>query len=99
MSLDALTDGMRARIGEDCGIAKIIKFDFGDDGVIRIDGTAKPNVVDNDNSTADCTIKVSLADFHDIREGKQNPQMMFMMGKLKIEGDMSVALQLGKILG
>jgi putative sterol carrier protein len=40
-----------------------------------------------------------MADFMDIATGKQNAQMAFMMGKLKIEGDMSVALSLGSILG
>jgi putative sterol carrier protein len=40
-----------------------------------------------------------MADFLDIAAGNTNPQMAFMMGKLKIEGDMSVAMQLGKVLG
>jgi putative sterol carrier protein len=99
MSLAEITSNMKARVGEDCGIAKVIKFDFGGDGKIRIDGAAKPNVVDNEDTAADCTVKVSMADFLEIASGKQNPQMAFMMGKLKVEGDMSIAMQLGKILG
>ena len=99
MSLADMTETMKTRVGADCGIAKVIKFDFGDDGKIRIDGVTKPNTVDNADSVADCTVKVSMTDFLDIAEGKQNAQMMFMMGKLKVEGDMSIAMQLGKILG
>jgi putative sterol carrier protein len=99
MSLETLTQGMRDKVGSDCGIAKVIKFDFGDEGVITIDGASTPNTVSNDDAEADCTIKVAMADFLDIVSGKQNPQMAFMMGKLKVDGDMSVALQLGKILG
>ncbi len=99
MSLTEITTNMRARVGDDCGIAKVIKFDFGGDGIVRIDGVSKPNMVDNADSAADCTVKVTMADFLDIAAGKQNAQMAFMMGKLKVEGDMGVAMQLGKILG
>jgi putative sterol carrier protein len=99
MSLEDITSTMKTRVGDDCGIPKVIKFDFGADGIVRIDGVSKPNTVDNADSAADCTIKVTMADFMDIAAGKQNPQMAFMMGKLKVDGDMSVALQLGKILG
>jgi putative sterol carrier protein len=99
MSIADITTNIRARVGEDCGIAKMIKFDFGSDGVVRVDGVSKPNIVDNEDSSADCTVKVSMLDFLEIASGKQNPQMAFMMGKLKVEGDMSIAMQLGKILG
>jgi putative sterol carrier protein len=99
MSLSEITTNMRARVGDDCGIPKVIKFDFGDDGIVRIDGASTPNTVDNDNTAADCTVKVTMADFLDIAAGKQNAQMAFMMGKLKVDGDMSIAMQLGKILG
>lgn len=99
MSLEEITTNMRARVGDNCGIPKIIKFDFGGDGIVRIDGASTPNIVDNADTPADCTVKVTMADFLDIAAGKQNAQMMFMMGKLKVEGDMGIAMQLGKILG
>jgi putative sterol carrier protein len=99
MSLSDITTTMRTRVGDDCGIPKVIKFDFGEDGIVRIDGASKPNTVDNSDSAADCTVKVTMADFMEIAAGKQNAQMAFMMGKLKVDGDMSIAMQLGKILG
>jgi putative sterol carrier protein len=100
MSLEEITTGMRDRVASNGGIAgKVVTFDFGDDGAVRIDGAATPATVSNDNGPADCKVKVSMADFMEIASGKQNPQMAFMMGKLKVDGDMSIALQLGKILG
>jgi putative sterol carrier protein len=99
MSLAEITSNMKSRVGDSAGLNKSVKFDFGSDGVVRIDDSASPAVVDNENAPTDCTVKVSMADFLDIAAGNTNPQMAFMMGKLKIEGDMSVAMQLGKVLG
>ncbi len=99
MSLETITDGMRSRIGDGGKFKKSVKFDFGADGMVRIDDTVSPPVIDNSDAPVDCTVKVSMADFEEIATGKQNAQMAFMMGKLKVEGDMSVAMQLGSILG
>jgi len=99
MSLSDITEQMKARIGEGGKFKKSVKFDFGSDGIVRIDDKVSPAIVDNADEPTDCTVKVSMADFIDIAQGKQNAQMAFMMGKLKVEGDMSVALQLGSILG
>jgi putative sterol carrier protein len=99
MSLETITEEMRNRIGTGGQFNKSVKLDFGDDGIVRIDDSASPAIIDNQDAPTDCTVRVSLSDFKDIAQGKQNAQMAFMMGKLKVEGDMSVALQLGSILG
>lgn len=100
MSLDTITQKLSERVATNGGIpGKVVIFDFGSDGLVTIDGSASPATVSNADGNADCRVKVSQSDFEDIATGKQNPQMAFMMGKLKVEGDMSIALQLGKILG
>ncbi|PCI62581.1 MAG: sterol-binding protein [Kordiimonadales bacterium] len=98
MTLEEMTTEMRTRVGAHSPLAAIIKFDFGDDGVIRIDGKASPTVVDNADSEADCTVKVTKANFIEIAGGNMNAQMAFMTGKLRVEGDMSLAMQLGSLL-
>lgn len=99
MTLDSITENMRARVGADAGLNKSVKFDFAEEGVVRIDDTASPAVVDNQDVPVDCTIKLSKDDFEKIAAGDLNAQMAFMQGKLKVDGDMSVAMQLGKIFG
>jgi len=47
---------------------------------------------------ARCTVRMTGADFLAIVNGKLNPQMAFMSGKLKIQGDMGLALKLQQIL-
>lgn len=99
MSLDQITEQLRTRIGQGGALGRSVKFDFGDEGVVRVDDSQSPAVVDNQDIPTDCTIRVSKDDFVDIATGKTNPQMAFMTGKLRVEGDMSVAMKLGSILG
>ena len=66
---------------------------------LYIDGKSTPNTVSNDEGPADCTVKVSLEDFGKLMERKLDPTTAFMMGKIKIEGDMGVAMKLGKVFG
>jgi putative sterol carrier protein len=47
---------------------------------------------------ARCTVAMTDGDFLNMVNGKLNPQMAFMSGKLKIQGDMGLALKLQQIL-
>ncbi|MBM3678577.1 MAG: SCP2 sterol-binding domain-containing protein [Actinobacteria bacterium] len=46
---------------------------------------------------ADCTITASEKTLTKIVNGESNPTTAFMMGKLKIDGDMGAALKLQKL--
>ncbi len=47
---------------------------------------------------AKCTVNCTDVDFLNIVNGKLNAQMAFMSGKLKIQGDMGLAMKLQQIL-
>jgi putative sterol carrier protein len=69
-------------------------------GVWTVDLTKEPGVVTPGSSgNAKCTVTCAANDFVNIVSGKMNPQMAFMSGKLKIKGDMALAMKLTKIIG
>ena len=75
---------------------KRVKLDFGTEGAVMLDGVA--NQVTEDDGAADTTIKVSWEDWEAMRDGKLDGMTAFMSGKLKVEGDMSAAMQLQGVL-
>jgi len=84
---------MTEALGKAGGIDKSVKFDFDGEGAVWAHGT-EAKVSDDD---ADCTINVSKDDFIALAEGNLDPMMAFMSGKLKVAGDMSVAMGLQSI--
>ena len=75
---------------------KRVKLDFGDQGPVMLDGAA--NTVSEDDGTADTTIKVGWDDWQAMAAGQLDGMTAFMTGKLKVEGDMSNAMQLQGVL-
>ncbi|HYJ53298.1 MAG TPA: SCP2 sterol-binding domain-containing protein [Allosphingosinicella sp.] len=75
---------------------KRVKLDFGDPGVVMLDGVA--NAVTEEDGAADTTIKVDWSDWEDLAAGRLDGMTAFMQGKLKVEGDMSNAMQLQGVL-
>src|SRR3954454_19464735 len=76
---------------------KRVKIDFGgDEGTVMLDGAA--GQVSEDDGAADTTIKVGWDDWQQLAAGQLDGMTAFMMGKLKVEGDMSNAMQLQGVL-
>jgi putative sterol carrier protein len=70
-----------------------------DEGIIYINGTGDSNEVHQEDIEAQCTLVTSLDNFNSLMNGNLNPMMAVMTGKLKIEGDMGVAMKLTSLLG
>jgi len=97
MSLEDITTEIRDKAQSMDAGGKKIKIDLQGDGTIFIDGSTTPPTVSNDDNEADVTLIISEENFEGLMDGSLNPQMAFMMGKLKIDGDMGLALKLGDL--
>ena len=97
MTLQELTSKMKEGASKKSAFGNTVKFST-DEGVIYIDGNQSPPAISNDDKAADCTIKMDFNDFTDLLGGKLDGMSAFMTGKLKIEGDMGVAMKLQSIL-
>ncbi len=67
-----------------------------DEQVIFADGVN--GEISSDDKDATCTITTDSATMQGIMEGSSSPQAAFMTGKLKISGDMSIALKVQSII-
>lgn len=90
MTFESLTEKIRTLAAAKGGLGSSIKFatDVGN-VFLSADG-----VVSNEDNPADCTIKVSQSDLEGLMSGDLNPMTAFMFGKIKIDGDMGVAMKL-----
>lgn len=74
-----------------------MKFVLGDD-IILIDGTGDSNVVSQNDEEAACTISTDADTFLQLKNGDLNPMMAVMSGKVKIKGDMGLAMKLQSLV-
>jgi putative sterol carrier protein len=79
----------------------ILEFQIGGDngGTWTVDASPEGagKITEGSGGNAKCTVICGDQDFINIITKKSNAQMAFMSGKLKIKGDMGLALKLQKI--
>lgn len=93
MTLQEIADKISAKAaGGD--FSRSVKLDLGSDGTIVVDGSK----VTTGDGEADCTITMSKDDLESLMAGELNATMAYMSGKLKVAGDLTVAMQLSQVL-
>jgi len=97
MTLQEITAKMKEGASSKSAFGNTVKFAT-EQGVVYLDGNQTPPAVTNDDKDADCTLRMDFSDFSDLIERKTDGMSLFMTGKLKIEGDMGVAMKLQSIL-
>lgn len=93
MTIEDIATKMRSRV-EGSGFDGSVKIDTGGNGVIVIDG----ETVSTTDAPTDCTVRLSLDDLESLIAGDLSATSAFMTGKIKVDGDMSVAMTLGQFL-
>ena len=97
-------DAMPAAFNADkaAGMKAVYQWDITGDGGGKwnaeiADGAISVN--EGENASPNITITVSASDWLDITNGKLDGQMAFMSGKLKVKGDMSLAMKMKTLFG
>ena len=95
MDLDDIAQKLEARLG---GFNHTLKLDFEEDGILFVDATQNPPAVTKEDKDAEVTLRTTIETFGKILKGDQDPNLAFMMGKLKVSGSMGLALKLNSML-
>jgi len=98
MTLTEITDRIKTKVTKDTGLNAKIKLALDDNEFIHVDATQIPHVVTNSDTDADCTVKVTKQNLSKMLAGELNAYTAFMMGKVKVEGNMALAMNLNKII-
>ncbi len=98
MNIEAVLEQFKSQASNVGPIGGTIKFVL-DDSPIHIDGSGDSNVVSGEDKEAQTTIITSIEIMEQLRKGDLNPMMAVMSGKVKIKGDMGLAMKLQSLLG
>jgi putative sterol carrier protein len=93
-SVSDITERLRTALKGEEGLSKSLKIDFKGEGFIHVAGAE----VTNEDTPADCTVAVTREDLEAMARGELDPMQAMMRGRLKIQGDMSVAMKLQSML-
>jgi len=90
---------MGEAIGTNSGLGGTLKFDFGKDGSVLIDGKSTPNQVrEGTGDDSECTVTLTLETFDKLVSGEIDGTSAFLQGKMRVSGDMELSMKLGPIL-
>jgi putative sterol carrier protein len=98
MTAQEVFEAIKVRAERASGIQGAFKFIVDGDKVVHIDAHQTPVQVSMEDKPADCTVRLTSDTLNDLLTGKANPATAFMFGKIKIEGNMGMAMALTKIL-
>ncbi len=96
-SLSGSTDAEKLK-GMDATILFDIKGEDGGLWTVQIDD-GQISVEEGEIESPDVTVEAATKDLMGLIKGELNPMAAFMQGRLKVKGNMSIAMQLQKLFG
>jgi len=97
MTFDIIVEEIRKQAENVSPLGAKLKFVL-DEDVLMIDGSGDKNVVGTEDGDADTVIITSKETLMKLKSGDLNPMMAVMGGKVKIKGDMGLAMKLQSLL-
>ena len=101
-TLKGFFDSLEANLNSDpsklAGLNAVYQFQVGEGSYCVSIKEGKASVASGPTPDPNCTVTMAENDFLEMLSGKLNSQMAFMTGKLKVAGDMGLALKLGSFL-
>jgi putative sterol carrier protein len=91
--IDAAVAALNEKMGGS-GFDGSAKFVIEGEGAVMVDSTGARA----GDEAADVTLTASAETFEAMMSGEMNPTSAFMSGKLAVDGDMGMAMQLGSVL-
>ncbi|MCD1626522.1 MAG: SCP2 sterol-binding domain-containing protein [Paracoccaceae bacterium] len=91
--IDAAVAALNEKMGGS-GFDGSAKFVIEGEGAVMVDATGARAA----DEAADVTLTASAETFEAMMSGEMNPTSAFMSGKLAVDGDMGMAMQLGSVL-
>ena len=98
MSIEDIQNQLDEKLKIAPPIGAVLKFDFGDEGTILIDGMESPPKISQEDGEADTTLICTTETLKGIAKGTVDPTMAYMTGKLRVEGSIGYALKLASYL-
>ncbi len=90
--MEKALDAVKKKLeGEDIGAS--LKFNIEGEGSIMVDESG----IRIEDGEAECTLIADFATVSELMQGDLSPTAAFMSGRLKVEGSMSIAMQLNNI--
>ena len=81
------------------GLDASYRFDVEGAGTWRVESDGVALVVTESDAPADCVIRTDERTFLRIVRGEQSPMGAYVTGKVKVEGDLGLALKLRDVFG
>lgn len=92
--IEGAVSALNEKMGGD-GFSSTAKFVIEGEGAVMVDGDGARA----GDEPADVTLTADVETFQAMMDGDLNPTAAFMSGKLSLDGDMGLAMQLGSVLG